>query len=123
MHTMHTTPVTELPGGQVLRVTDGRGHGIAVFEGVVWITQADDERDVFLLPGETFHFDRDGIAVVEALSDARVAVYREPHRPLLRGAAVTVAAAALALGSGLYMALGGDRPRAPELLAALDLSR
>jgi hypothetical protein len=122
METLHPTPVTELPGGHVLRVVDGAGHGVAVFEGVVWITQADDSRDVFLLPGETFHFDRDGLAVVEALSDTRLAVYPTPKRSAARAMAATALAAALAVGSCLYLV--ADRTGAvPDVVVALDGAR
>ena len=72
--TCHITPVIELPCGRLLRMTDGEGRSIAVFDGLVWITQSGDARDVFLRPGETFAFDRGGMALVEALSHARVAV-------------------------------------------------
>jgi hypothetical protein len=123
MDSRQSASVTELPGGQLLRVTDGQGHGIAVFQGVVWITQTDDDRDVFLLPGETFDFDRDGVAVVEALSDAQVALYPARRRRAPSGAALTIAAAALALGSGLYTALDHQRAQQPILLAALDVAR
>ena len=72
--TAATTSLLDLPAGHLLRVTDGDGLGIAVFDGLVWITQAGDRRDVFLRRGDTFAFDHGGIALVEALSHARVAV-------------------------------------------------
>ena len=116
--------VTDLPGGRVLRVTDGQGHGVAVFEGVVWITQTGDDRDVFLRPGEHFHYDHDGIAVVEALSDARVTVYRAPSHPRVRrGAAATLLVAAVAIGAGMYTTFLGDSARAPAVVAALGIPR
>jgi hypothetical protein len=93
MHTAQHTPVTRLAGGQLLRVADGTGHGVAVFEGLVWITQSGDERDVFLQPGETFHFDRDGIALVEALR--RRGYDGERLEAILRGNLRRVLAAAL----------------------------
>ena len=69
-----TTSVLELPAGHLLRVTDGDGLGIAVFDGLVWVTQAGNRRDVFLRRGDTLAFDHGGIALVAALSHARVAV-------------------------------------------------
>jgi hypothetical protein len=124
MQTLHPIPVTELPGGHVLRVIDGAGHGVAVFQGVVWITQADDSRDVFLLPGETFHFDRDGLAVIEALSDTRLAVVPAPKRAASRALAATVLSAALAVGSSLYLvSQAGRTPATPDVVVALDGAR
>ena len=69
-----TTPVLDLQPGRLLRVRDGDGLGIAVFDGLVWVTQDGDSRDIFLGRGEAFAFARQGMALVEAISPARVAV-------------------------------------------------
>jgi hypothetical protein len=67
-------PLIELPRNGTLRIADGRGHVIAVFEGQVWLTQDGDERDVFLEAGDSFSFDRPGVTLVQALRDARLLV-------------------------------------------------
>jgi hypothetical protein len=65
-------PLTELPLGATLRIDDGRDRAIAVFEGQVWITQESDPRDIVIGPGESFTFDRPGLALVQAFRSARL---------------------------------------------------
>jgi len=43
-----------------------------VFEGQVWITQDDDQRDIVVGAGESFRADQPGLMLVEALSDSKV---------------------------------------------------
>jgi hypothetical protein len=66
--------LAHLRAGQFLKIHDGRGQTLAVFDGLVWVTQDSDPRDAFVAGGGTFSFDRPGLAIVEALSDARVAM-------------------------------------------------
>jgi hypothetical protein len=47
---------------------------LAVFDGLVLITQSGDPCDSFVAKGETFTFDRSGLALVEAVTDARLAM-------------------------------------------------
>lgn len=65
-------PLTDLKAGSLLRVCDGRGRAIVVFEGQVWITQDDDQRDFVLTSGESFSVDRPGLTLVEALRDSKL---------------------------------------------------
>lgn len=60
--------------GQFLKIERAEGQTLAVFDGLVWITQAGDPRDAFVAKGGAFTFDRPGLAVVEALEESRLAV-------------------------------------------------
>lgn len=56
-----------LPAGEVLRLRVAEGRHIGVVRGVAWVTQDGDPRDIVLGAGESFQFDRDGLALVMAL--------------------------------------------------------
>jgi len=60
--------------GQFMKIQDGRGQMLAVFDGLVWVTQDGDPRDAFVAKGGVFTFDRPGLAIVEAVKDSRLAV-------------------------------------------------
>jgi hypothetical protein len=76
-------PLTSLPKGRTLRVSDGRGRVIAVFAGRVWITQDNDSRDIVVEAGESFQIDRDGLTLAMALRDSQVMLLAaEPSAPL-----------------------------------------
>ena len=53
------------PGGS-LQVRDAAGCTVSCCAGTVWITQENDIRDVFLAAGESFTFDRKGLALIRA---------------------------------------------------------
>jgi uncharacterized protein YjiS (DUF1127 family) len=59
--------VVQLARGEPLRVQNPRGRHLSVVDGSVWITQQGDARDPVLEAGETFRFDRDGLALVTPL--------------------------------------------------------
>ena len=59
---------------QQLSVVDGKGARISCREGRIWITQHHDAVDVLLSAGEAFTLDRNGVSIVQALSDSIVAV-------------------------------------------------
>lgn len=65
-------PLIDLPRGATLRIDDGEAHVIDVFQGMVWITQDGDPRDVILQAGESFSFDSSGLTLVQAFQDARL---------------------------------------------------
>ncbi len=67
--------VNNLQKGAVLTHAGAPGRGIAVFKGHVWLTQYNDRRDIVLGAGETFAFDRRGLVVVYALSDASLLLF------------------------------------------------
>src|SRR5262245_57903669 len=73
MTTIHAR-ISRLRTGEILKVRDGRGETLAVFEGLVWVTQDGDPRDAFIGKGGSLTLDRAGLAVVEAIADSRVAV-------------------------------------------------
>jgi len=73
MTTYHPA-LSRLGPGQYLKVDGSAGQTLAVFDGLVWVTQAGDPRDAFVAPGDAFTFDRPGLALVEALSDSRLAL-------------------------------------------------
>ena len=75
MHTELDKVLTPLTKGEFLRVRDSAGHGLAVFEGEVWVTQDHDREDHVLQRGESFVFDRPGLAIVQALADSRVLLF------------------------------------------------
>lgn len=60
-------------------IEDGRGLQVTVLGGVVWLTQAEDARDVILAPGQSFVLDRKGRAVVYALKEASILVGPAGH--------------------------------------------
>jgi len=65
-------PLTDLTAGSMLRVRDGQGRAIVVFEGQVWITQDGDQRDIVVAAGESFRADHPGLMLVEALRDSKL---------------------------------------------------
>ena len=59
--------VTRLERSAPLRLQDPVGRHMSVIEGSVWVTQQADPRDPVLGVGETFRFDRGGLALVTPL--------------------------------------------------------
>lgn len=59
--------VLRLERRQPLRLRDAGGRRLSVVSGTVWITQQADPSDPVLEVGETFRFDRDGLALVTPL--------------------------------------------------------
>ena len=70
-------PLTRIAKGKTIRIERAAGKGVVAFSGMAWITQQDNARDIFLRRGESFTFDRPGLAVVEALADADLVVFDE----------------------------------------------
>jgi hypothetical protein len=64
--------------GGLLRLRDPLGKGVGVVEGLVWVTQDGDPRDIFVEPGESFVFDRPGLAIVQALAASQVLLFELP---------------------------------------------
>jgi hypothetical protein len=61
--------------GELLDINDGEGLTVQCLEGAVWITQANDPRDIVLTAGQSFTLDKAGLALVCAASGpAEVAV-------------------------------------------------
>lgn len=57
-----------------VEVIDGRGASMHCVFGSVWVTQADDPRDIVLTAGESFTLDRDGVAIVFATADTGLSI-------------------------------------------------
>ena len=68
-HVLDIQPV-QLSARSIHRIDGGKGLQITAVDGVVWVTQADDQRDIILSRGQSFILDRKGLAVVYALKDA-----------------------------------------------------
>ena len=68
-----------LPQGTLHRIGNGRGQQITVTKGVVWVTQANDARDILLSRGQSFIIDRLGLTVALALRDAAIIVGPAGH--------------------------------------------
>ncbi len=60
----------DLPARAIHSIADAKGTQLTVTKGVVWVTQANDNRDMILSRGESFIIDRDGLTVAYALKDA-----------------------------------------------------
>jgi hypothetical protein len=75
MKPQHTDHQIEIKADGVFDVRDGEGIGVACIEGVVWITQSADPRDIIVHAGESFTLDRPGLAVMAApLGPATIAL-------------------------------------------------
>lgn len=68
-------PLDALARGRMKRIVPGRGRGVAVFSGRLWITQLGDPRDFFITAGQTLHFAPRGEVLIEALDDSRFALF------------------------------------------------
>jgi hypothetical protein len=58
--------VVRLDAGDLLDIDRGLGFHVTCREGTVWITQANDPRDIALGAGQSFVLDRKGLALVVA---------------------------------------------------------
>ena len=61
-------PIT-IDVGRAIRIEDGKGTEICCITGNIWITQAGDQRDIVLGPGDLFAIDRDGLTLLVALGE------------------------------------------------------
>ena len=58
---------TSLAADSLMRLNDARGRKVLVIDGLVWVTQDGDPRDIFVRAGESFEFDRSGLTLLQAL--------------------------------------------------------
>lgn len=77
-HALDIRPIN-LPATSVYRIEGGKGLQITSVAGTVWVTQAEDPRDIVLGRGHSFILDRRGLAVVYALGDASIVVGPAGH--------------------------------------------
>jgi len=68
-----------VPARTVRCIEGGKGLQITAVAGTVWLTQANDERDVILTRGQSFILDRRGRAVVYAFKDSAIVVGPAGH--------------------------------------------
>jgi hypothetical protein len=69
----HAAAMTiDLKRGNFLRVRDGAGGKVTARAGSVWLTEQGGGRDVVLAPGRSFTLRQNGLALIEAFSDASV---------------------------------------------------
>jgi hypothetical protein len=59
---------------QVVKVRGGLGHSIVCDSGSVWLTQHGDPRDIILRAGDSFTFDRNGPALVQAFEQGAISI-------------------------------------------------
>jgi hypothetical protein len=64
--------MVELRRGGVLRIEDGRGMLVYLWDGSVWLTQDGEGRDVMLGAGGWFRIGREGVTLVYALADCKI---------------------------------------------------
>lgn len=64
-----------LPRGSLLRIEARAGECVACLRGMLWLTQEHDPLDRIVAAGETFVFDRSGIALLNALAHDAVVSY------------------------------------------------
>jgi hypothetical protein len=91
-HVLEIQPI-RLAARSVHRLDGAKGQQITSLGGVVWVTQANDTRDIVLSKGQSFIIDRKGLTVVFALKEAAIAVGPAGH--------ITAAAFDPALWQGL----------------------
>jgi len=53
-----------LAARELLDIHDGQGLAVTCLEGVLWVTQSNDPRDVVIKTGQSFVLDRPGLALV-----------------------------------------------------------
>ncbi len=56
-----------LVSGQLMRIEHAHGEGVYVQSGMLWITEAANNDDVWLRAGEQARLSGDGLAVLEAV--------------------------------------------------------
>jgi hypothetical protein len=64
----------ELEYDGVLPLRDSRGLRVVCLDGVVWITEHEDCKDIVLEPGGAYELSKNGTSVVLALRSARIAI-------------------------------------------------
>lgn len=96
-----------LPRGQLLTLADSRGTTLAVADGLLWVTEHRDHRDLLLPAGRQYTLEGSGPVVISARHDSRVVVTRPGGRtaPSREGGAWMLLAW---LGRTLQHALSGS---------------
>ena len=66
----------DLPGGTLVPFASVPGERVRILWGRVWLTEEGSPRDAYLGSGEEMSLDTRGLAVIEALSPARIQLVR-----------------------------------------------
>jgi Protein of unknown function (DUF2917) len=64
----------DLDAPQLLRLVDAQGSAVFVSTGTAWITQDGSGDDIVVGAGESFVFDRKGLAIVSPLGRATLSI-------------------------------------------------
>jgi Protein of unknown function (DUF2917) len=62
----------DLARGSNVRIEDGAGILVYVWEGELWVTQENDQRDHFVTPGRWFRLERNGASLLHATHRSHV---------------------------------------------------
>lgn len=68
----------KLKKGDLWKTKRNVGLYLLCQEGMVWITQEGDTKDIFLKGGEQFGLDRPGLVIAQALTEVEISVTRDP---------------------------------------------
>ncbi|HUJ86295.1 MAG TPA: DUF2917 domain-containing protein [Burkholderiales bacterium] len=74
MHIELNSGNMHLANGQTLKVRDGAGSTVCCRSGTLWVTEERRPRDVLLSPGGCHLLSQRGVALVQALGEADVAI-------------------------------------------------
>jgi Protein of unknown function (DUF2917) len=73
--------ILDLPnGGSLVPFPSAPGQRVRILQGRVWLTEEGSPRDTFLASGEEVTLGSRGLAVIEALSPARVQLFESIRR-------------------------------------------
>jgi hypothetical protein len=74
--------VVQLKHHGLFDINDGQGFTVTCIDGTVWITQANDPRDIVINAGQSFLLDKQGLALVAApAGPATIAVCQASSEP------------------------------------------
>jgi len=88
-----------LERNKVVKLRGAIGYTVVCHSGSVWVTQDGDTRDVILRAGETFTFDRDGPALLQAFEPGAINIVQTEGQT--RTAGLTAFLKSLLLGARL----------------------
>jgi Protein of unknown function (DUF2917) len=83
----------DLDTPQLLRLVDAQGSAVFVRAGTAWITQEGGDPDILVQAGESFVFDRKGLAIVSPLGHVTLSI---------------------SAPAGAHVRIGADAPASPQ---------
>ena len=71
-----TSPNTslQLKASQTLGVREAQGARVVCDQGILWLTQEGDSRDIFLRAGEEWVIELNGLVLIQALDEAAIKI-------------------------------------------------